>query len=82
MVITKYAVIDAPLQDRTRGGLDPSALSYAFQDDLACTIYDSEDEVVDAISESGFTSQTYIVPLTIEVSNIHQVKLQLETVFD
>lgn len=85
MVITKYAVIDAPLQDRTRGGggaLDLSALSYAFQDDLACTIYDSEDEAVDAISESGFTSKTYIVPLTIEVSNIHQVKLQLETVFD
>lgn len=83
MVLTKYAVVDGPLKNGTRGeAFDPSALSYALQEDLNCIIYDSEDEAMDAISESGFSSHTYIVPLTIEVSNIRQVKLQLESVFD
>ena len=83
MIITKYAVIDAALKNDARGkAFDPSALSYALQDDLTCTIYNSEDEAKDAIMESGFQTQTYIVPLTIEVSNIRQVKLQLESVFD
>lgn len=30
MVLTKYAVIDAPLKNGTRGAFDPSALSYAL----------------------------------------------------
>lgn len=82
MVLTKYAVIDAPLKNGTRGAFDPSALSYALQDDLTCTIYDSEEDAVDAVSESGFTAHTYIVPLKIEVTEIQQVILSLNSVFD
>lgn len=83
MVITKYAVIDAPLKNGTRGGaFDINALSYALQDDLHCTIYNSEEDAIDAISESGFTSHTYIVPLKIEVAEIRRATLSLESVFD
>lgn len=83
MIITKYAVVDAPLKNGTRGGsFDVAALSYALQDDLACTIFDTEAEAIDAISESGFQSCTYVVPLMIDVAEIRQVTLSLESVFE
>lgn len=83
MIITKYAVIDAPLKNGTRGGaFDPSALSYALQDDLACTIFDNELEAKNAIMESGFQAHTYLVPLTIDTEAICQIKLVFESAFE
>lgn len=83
MVITKYAIIDARLKKDTRGGaFDPSALTYALQGDLACTIFDSEEDAMNAIMESGFQLHTYLVPLNIEVSDIRQVTIAFEPAFE
>lgn len=82
MVFTKYAVVSARLRDgEQEESFNVSVLSYALQDDLDCTIYDTENEAMDAIMEDGFNDHTYIVPMIVDTASIHQVKLSLDSAF-
>lgn len=77
MVFTKYAVVNAYLREGEEG-FNASVLSNAVED---CTIFDTQEEAMEAIAENGLDNHIYIVSMTIDTTNIRQVKISLESVF-
>ena len=77
MVFTKYAVVNAYLREGEES-FNASVLSNALED---CTIFDTQKEAMEAIAENGLDNHIYIVPLTINTTNICQVKISLEPAF-
>lgn len=77
MIFTKYAVVNAYLREGEES-FNASVLSNALED---CTIFDTQKEAMEAIAENGLDNHIYIVPLTINTTNICQVKISLEPAF-
>lgn len=82
MVFTKYTVVSAHLRDgEQEESFNASVLSCALQNNFDCTIYNIEDEAMDAIMEDGLNDHTYIIPMIVDTASIYQVKLSLEPTF-
>lgn len=77
MVFTKYAVVNAYLREGEES-FNASVLSNALED---CTVFDTQEEAMEAIAENGLDNHIYIVPIIIDTTNIRQVKISLEPVF-
>lgn len=77
MAFIKYAVVNAYLREGEEA-FNTSVLSNAVED---CTIFDTQEEAMEAIAENGLDSHIYIVPMIIDTTNIRQVKISLEPVF-
>lgn len=77
MVFTKYAVVNAYLREGEES-FNASVLSNALED---CTIFDTQEEAMEAIAENGLDNHIYIVPMIIDTTSICQVKISLELAF-
>ena len=77
MVFMKYAVVNAYLREGEEA-FNASVLSNAVEN---CTIFDTQEEAMEAIAENGLDNHIYVVPMTIDTTNICQVKISLEPVF-
>ena len=80
MVFTKYAVVNAYLRD---GAQEESfnasvILSNALED---CTIFDTQEEAMEAIAENGLDNHIYIVPLMVDTADVQKVKISREPAF-
>lgn len=77
MVFTKYAVVNAYLREG-EDSFNASVLSNALED---CTIFDTQQEAMEAIAENGLDNHIYVVPMIIDTTNIRQVKISLVPAF-
>lgn len=83
MIITKYAVGYAPLKDSVNGAFDESALLEVLTQDSPYTIHQTEESAFNFICENGFDpDDTYIIPLTIDISQIKRIEVSIKPAFN